>query len=331
VTRSAARDSDLEALAAELATLDEALRVLVDPGERDVDEIASVLEHLDSLGVPHVMTPMESARLSVENLGSMLSDPLGISTLRGTVSDAADMVEAIRSSGLYDWREYSEPEVMFTSDRSTSSADKFDAWASRVAYELGEEHNIAFFQTHRVETLEHVELLPPVYAVVTNNAAYRDWTKSWGGLLFWWRDIDGGVRLEQSQPSGIDESADFLDDQYSEAAAYIYDTLMAPAPKTASERPPSAGPTDAAVTVAELRSIEALITALGTRVTDLALSLEDRARLEVFVAILQLQLRAPEPDRPIIHRCLIGLRKVTAGLALGVAGNLLTELLQTFV
>ena len=63
---------------------------------------------------------------------------------------------------------------------------------------------------------------------------------------------------------------------------------------------------------------------------DLQLAPEDRVRLDVLIETLQLQLRTPTPDRPIIARVLQGLNTFAGGLLVGVLGNVLTDVVQHF-
>jgi hypothetical protein len=84
------------------------------------------------------------------------------------------------------------------------------------------------------------------------------------------------------------------------------------------------------VTVSEHRQLEVIVRVVIEHSVTVRLSDEDRAQLEILVQMLELQLRAPYPDRRIVGRIVRGVVALGGGIFAGVLGNLATDLLQTF-
>jgi hypothetical protein len=81
------------------------------------------------------------------------------------------------------------------------------------------------------------------------------------------------------------------------------------------------------LTVDEHRRIEVIVRVVVEHSVTIRLAPEDRAQLDVLIQMLELQLRAPRPDRPIVARVLRGLLAVGGGVLVGVLGNLASDLI----
>jgi hypothetical protein len=318
MSASSTRDQALQALQVDLRSVDARLELADRLDDDLIATIEDALARMEELGITALMSPAESTRASIENLGTMLDDWAGVAALRQALRLGARIIQTIRTTGLYDWWENAEPEVLIASAASSQAADLFDAFGSRVSRELGNQWNMGVFTTPRVDRLENEELLPPVHGVVTNHAAYREWTLGWGGHVVWWEPTAAGFQLQLYTRLGAGSPEGFLAEQLDDAAARVYELLIEP----------DAGLD--AITITEHRALESLITAVEREMPSVKLAAEDRVRLDVLIETLQLQLRTPTPDRTIIGRALRGVAMLGGTLLVGVAANYLTDLLRRF-
>lgn len=275
---------------------------------------------LDDLGVTSLMTQAESVAVAADNLGSLLEDPAGIAALRNALRLGARLIGMIRTTGLHDWWEGVEPQVLIAGGADDPNADVFDEFARRLADELAMQWNIAAFVTPRVLALDSYRLLPPVSSVVTNNRDYGDWTLSRDGQLLWWERTSEGLMLQERESTGLRRSAVVvpgrLDQIVRQAAEWISE-----GPETLNEE---------TISVSEHRSLERLVRVVTEGSSELHLSAEDRVRLDVLIQTLQLQLRTPTPDRPIIGRVLRGIATIAGSLLVGVGGNYVYNMMMRF-
>ena len=307
--------SDLQDLEAALARV----ALVADGTDFSVlaDDLEDAFVELDELGVTPLMTHAESASVASDNIGTLLDDRAGVAALRNGLRVASRLIGTILETGLHDWWEGAEPEILIAVDETSPDSQAFGSFATRLNGLLWSMNHAAFALS--TANLEHEELLPPVSAVVTNHAEFRDWALSWGGLVVWWDRVADEVRLQRRTALGVDLSRAFSPGQIDEAVDFAFELLTE-----------QVDPELPAITVTEHRSLERVVLAVQRSMDDLQLAPEDRVRLDVLIETLQLQLRTPTPDRPIIARVLQGLNTFAGGLLVGVLGNVLTDVVQHF-
>jgi hypothetical protein len=283
-------------------------------------DIIYALDRLEALGVTPLMTPSESMAVSTDNLGSVLEDSAGMAALRNGLRLGARIIGMIRTTGLHDWWEGAEPEVLIASDASSPAADLFDEFGDELLTELGIQWNVAAFATPRVRGLDSDRLLPPVSSVVTNNAEYLQWALSWDGRAVWWEDTPTGFRVQLHTTLGAEPAVLFSLDQLTRAVDLVTGWL--------TQEPQSLDLDE--ITVSEHRALESVIHLIEIASPELQLSAEDRVRLDVLIQTLQLQLRTPTTDRTIIGQVLHGLAVFGGGVFVGIASTYLTSLMVRF-
>lgn len=312
------RQTKLDQLQVDLQVLDAEL------DHRDatglVGDILGALQRMETLGVTSIMTHAESAAVSPENLGVILEDSAGVAALRNGLRLGARIIGMIRITGLHDWWDGPEPEVLIASDASSVSADLFDEFGDELVSELGIQWNVAAFATPRVRSVDNERLLPPVTSVVTNNPEYLQWALSWDGRAVWWEDSPTGFRVQLRTNLGAEPAVPFSPDELGGAVDLVAGWL--------TQDPHSVNQDQ--ITVSEHRALETVIHLIDVASPELRLSAEDRVRLDVLIQTLQLQLRTPTADRTIIGRVLHGLAAFGGGVLVGVASTYLTGLMVRF-
>jgi hypothetical protein len=174
-----------------------------------VGDILSALQRMETLGVTSIMTHPEAAALSPENLGVILEDSAGVVALRNGLRLGARIIGMIRITGLHDWWDGPEPEVLIASDVSSASADLFDEFGDELVTELGIQWNVAALATPRVRSADNERLLPPVSSVVTNYPEYLKWALSWDGRAVWWEDSPTGFLVQLCTTLGAEPAVPF--------------------------------------------------------------------------------------------------------------------------
>lgn len=286
----------------------------------DQERIADALRTLDELGVSRAMTPHESTRVALDNLPAMLEDRAGINALRDGLALAARLIDSISQAEVGGWWGGTEPDVLVACDARLSGSDLFYTFGGRLIRDLSESWNILAMAAPDVDVVDPDAEWPPVHAVVTNHAGFRDWTFGWGGQLIWWQEEPAGFLVEQRTPLGPELTEHFRPDQLNEAVALVEEWVAEP----------PAGSSGDYLTVNEHRAIEVVITAAREAMDGPGLTAEESLQIRVLTDILLLQIRAPEPDRTIVGRALHGIGKFAAGVVVGVAASYLQALLVKF-
>jgi hypothetical protein len=290
------------------------------PGEVDQDRIAAALQEFEDLGVADLMTPAESTRVSLENLPNMLEDGAGIAALIEALALGARLIETLSTSDTRDWWGGTDPEVLLANDPRIPGTELFYSFGAELIRELQMSRNLLAVPAPDVDHFDQDALWPPVFSVVTSNSEFREWTFGWGGQLIWWAPTPTGFRLELQSVLGTEEGAEFHSDQIESAAQCVAEWIA---------EPPANG-SGSYVTVNEHRALEVVILYAQEELERLEVSPEDRLQTQLLIEILQLQLRAPEPDRTIIGRALKGVATFAGGVLTGVASVYLVSLLVKF-
>ncbi len=286
----------------------------------DEERIADALRALDALGVSSAMTPHESTRVALDNLPAMLGDRPGVDALRDGLALAARLIDSISQIEVGDWWGDTQPDVLVACDAKLPGAELFYAFGGRLIRELSESRNILAVPAPDFEVVDPDADWPPVHAVVTNHAGFRDWTFGWGGQLIWWQDEPSGFRVEQRTALGPELTEHFRPDQVNAAVTLVEEWVA---------EPPAVSSGDY-LTVTEHRAIEVVVTAAREAIDGPGLTAEESLQIRVLTDTLLLQIRAPEPDRTIVGRALHGIGKFAAGAVVGVAATYLQALLVKF-
>lgn len=292
----------------------------------DVGELLDLLDRLQTLGITDLMTPAESARVSLDNLPRLLEDQAGVAALRNSLALAARLTDTRRSTQIRDWWGGTEPEVLVACDDASPSADLFYDFGGKLIHELGELRNILAVPAPDVRTVDPNALWPPVSTVVTNHLGFQEWTYSWGGQLIWLEVSDSGFSVEQRSPLGTDAIEHFATDQVDQAVSIVGHWIQDPPWREEG----SGGESVHRLAVHEHRAIEVVIQAAEEALLEQALPPEDHLQVEILTRILQLQMRAPAPDRTIVGRSLRGIATFAGGVLTGVASTYLTSLMVKF-
>ena len=280
---------------------------------------SSALQRLEVLGVTTLMTPAESARVSLDNLPAELEDGAGVTALRDALVLSSRLIDEMSTTDVRDWWGGTDPEVLVACAPRLPGAELFYTFGGRLMEDLFEQWNVLAVPAPDVEVVDPGALWPPVYSVVTNHPGFRDWTFGWGGQLIWWERTEAGFSIEQRTPLGTEVVELFRADQIVEAVRLAGRWIE-----------PREGASGSQITVVEHRALEVVIKAAQEALDDSDLSREDRLQLEVLSNILLLQMRAPAPDRTIVGRALRGIANFTSGVLVGVAATYMTSLLVKF-
>ncbi len=127
------------------------------------DDLEKALVELDELGVASLMTHAESASVASDNIGTLLDDRAGVAALRNGLRVASRLIGTILETGLHDWWEGAEPEILIAVDEVSPDSQAFGSFAARLNGLLWSMNHAAFALS--TTNLEHEELLPPVSAV----------------------------------------------------------------------------------------------------------------------------------------------------------------------
>jgi hypothetical protein len=290
------------------------------PPRIDQGEIEEVLAEFEDLGAAVLMTPAESARVSLDNLPIMLEEAAGIRALRDGIALGARVLERWSDGEVRDWWGGTDPEVMLVNDIHNPETNLFYEFGRALIHELSESRNLLAVPGPDIEHFDPEALWPPVYSVVTTNRGCRDWTFSWGGQLIWWEPTRGGIRVELQSVLGIEAEALFPTDAMGAAAHLVADWIQEP-PGEAS---------GSFISVNEHRAIEVVLLETQQALETAQLSPQDRLQTDLLLQILRLQLRAPQPDRTIIGRALKGVATFAGGVLVGVASTYMVGLLAKF-
>lgn len=297
--------------------------LIADGGLGATAMLRSVLSDLGTLGVTEVLPRETAARLSPDNLPSMLTDVSGRSALGQALEVARESIEAMLDTGLHDWWLFAQPQVLVVSQQGSPNQELFESFAVQFERDMGVLRNHSVFLAGPLPHRVHDELLPPVSAIITNHPEYRDLGVSWRVLSIWWEPTSTGFRVSvESPPDETDRTAEFTASQLKKAASFVADWYDSPLEHTDgyAER----------ISIEEHRAIESLIFEVQRGAEPLKLSAPDRARLDALVQMLQIQLRTPSPDRPIISRLLHGLLTFSSGVVTGIAATYLQGALVKF-
>jgi len=305
----------LRRLEAELANVDQA------HGPLGL-ELIDLHDDLERLGVMDQLTPAESLPITQDNFHETLRDRAGIAAVRSALRIATRVVstQLHAADRSRDWEGSEWDVVIVHASRDGSSSDVF---VGSLAHELANQWNLAAWIAPWPLSPDDEDRYPPTWSVATNDDQFRDWTHSWGGRLVWWVEGTEGLRLrvESAAMHGPFEKFTYAD---SDAAAIRAAELLAEGDESIERA------AEMVISVDEHRALESVLTAVVEVSETLAIAAEDRAQIDVLIQMLQLQLRAPAPDRPIIGRILRGLGTVGGGVLLGVAGNYFSDLLKRF-
>lgn len=216
-----------------------------------------------------------------------------------------------------------DPDVLVLMDRSGLGQLSHDTWPpeeflDELVVELRKRlqalGNQATLLVDAADVPDGEDLPDSVYAVVTNVAVVAEWARSWGGNLVV-LDRAGGDVVARGRTIQR-----FGRESMSEALRFISEEIAAV---------PNPGP-ELGITVVEHRRLEVVLRTAQTTLSEARLSDEDRLLLQAAVETLRSQLTSPLPDRHIIGRVLRRFAAVGGGVTLGVAGNLVTDLLRHF-
>jgi len=303
-----------EALSKVEVALREADEQLLQGRIRDLVGLGELLGALHHLGVTSVLPPALSARLSPDNFASMLLEEAGVSALLGALAQARSATAGMLSTGLHDWWMDAEPNVIVISEKGSDSQQLFERFAVELERELSVARSYSVFLANPIATREHDELLPPVSCIVTNHPAYRDLGSSWGIQAIWWELAAAEFRVSVEAPDAErDRVETFPLEGVKEAASLVAEWFEEPVREDDSD--------GFGISVDELRAMESVLFVVREAAEPLALNPVDRVRLDVLIQTLQLQMRAPTPDRVIIKRVLGGFVTFAGGVLAGVVGS----------
>jgi hypothetical protein len=285
--------------------------------------LLALIETSEELGLARRLTGSEAVPVAPDNLPVVLRDRAGLAALRSTLRTLAKLASTRGTLSPEGW-ESSEWDVVVVRVDREPEAEEF---ADLLSFELGNQYNLAAFRAPERVTPDEQDVYPRAGVTATNDPIFREWTLSWGGAVLWWEEAPTGLRmrLETAGTQGTIEgfSYEAIKDAAYRAAELIAEGLPQLEDHVAQMQAET-------VTVDEHRALEATLRIVVERSETAQLSAEDRTQLDVLIEMLQLQLRAPRPDRPIIGRVLRGLAAVGGGLLLAVAGNYLTDLMHSF-
>jgi hypothetical protein len=286
-------------------------------------ELLELVESLEELGLVRLLAGNESAPVTPDNLPEVLSDRAGIAALRATLRTLAKLASSRGTLGPEGW-ESSEWDVVLVRAAEEAEAEGF---AHGLCFELGNQYNLAAFYAPERVTPDEQDVYPAAGVTATNDPAFREWTLSWGGALLWWEEATSGLRMRLETVGAQGPMEEFPYGAMKAAAHWAAELIAERLPELEDVTAQLQAET---VTIDEHRALEATLRIVVEQSETAQLSAEDRTQLDVLIEMLQLQLRAPRPDRPIIGRILRGLAIVGGGLLLGVAGNYLTDLMHSF-
>lgn len=286
-------------------------------------EMLRLHDELDELGLLQLLTPGELVPISPDNLPDTLSDRAGVAAVRTTLRTLARLASARATLGPEGWQSSDWDVLVVRRDGVAPS----HAFVRELCFELGNQWNLAaFYAPDRVRPAEE-SVYPPAGVTATNDPSFREWTLSWGGALLWWEEGPESLRLRLENASVSGDTEEF---GYSDMLAAAHRAAELIAEGLPELDAAAAQVRDASITIGEHRALEATLRIVVEQSETVMLSAEDQSQLQVLIETLQLQLRAPVPDRPIIGRVLRGLATLAGGALLGVAGNYLADLLKRF-